>query len=129
MVKFVVKIKKKIKCVVIDGVVYVYVFFNNIIVIIIDCQGNVLLWVIFGGVGFCGLCKFILFVVQVVVEKVGCGVFDYGVKFLEVCIKGLGLGCELVVCLLNNVGYKIINIIDVMFILYNGCCLLKKCCV
>lgn len=62
---------KCVKCQVVDGMVYIYVFFNNIIVIIIDCLGNVLVWVIFGGLGFCGLCKFILFVVQVVVECVG----------------------------------------------------------
>lgn len=129
MVKFVVCFCKKVKKIVVDGIVYIYVFFNNIIVIIIDCQGNVLFWVIFGGFGFCGLCKSILFVVQVVVECVGQVVLEYGLKNLDVNVKGLGLGCEFVVCVLNVCGYKIVSIIDVILILYNGCCLLKKCCV
>lgn len=75
---------KKVMWIVVDGIVYVYVFFNNIIIIIIDCQGNVLFWVIFGGVGFCGFCKSMFFVVQVVVENVGNVVKDYGLKNLEV---------------------------------------------
>lgn len=82
-----------------------------------------------GGQGFKGLCKLMLFVVQVVVELVGCVVMEYGVKNLEVWIKGLGLGCELVVCVLYGFGIKIIVILDVILILYNGCCLLKCCCI
>lgn len=129
MVKSGICICKKVKKMVVDGVVYIYVFFNNIIVIIFDCQGNVLFWVIFGGFGFCGLCKSIFFVVQVVVERVGNVVVEYGFKNLDVEVKGSGFGCEFVVCVLNVCGYKIINIIDVMLIFYNGCCLFKKCCV
>lgn len=54
---------------------------------------------------------------------------EFGLKNLEVMVKGLGLGCELIICVLNVVGFCIMNIIDVILIFYNGCCLLKKCCV
>lgn len=129
MVKVLICVCKCVRKQVFDGVVYIYVFFNNIIVIIIDCQGNVLGWVIVGGFGFCGFCKFILFVVQVVVECCVDVVKEYGIKNLEVMVKGLGSGCEFIICVLNVVGFCIINIIDVILIFYNGCCLLKKCCV
>lgn len=54
---------------------------------------------------------------------------EYGLKNLEVMVKGFGLGCEFIVCVLNVVGFCIMNIVDVILIFYNGCCLLKKCCV
>ena len=54
-------------------------------------------------------------------EKAGKAALDYGVKSLEVRIKGPGPGRESAVRSLNNVGYKIINIIDVTPIPHNGC--------
>ena len=58
---------------------------------------------------------------QVAAEKAGKTALDYGVKSLEVRIKGPGPGRESAVRSLNNVGYKIINIIDVTPIPHNGC--------
>lgn len=46
-----------------NGVVYICLIFNNIIVIIIDEFGNVLLWLLVGVLGFKGSKKLILFVV------------------------------------------------------------------
>lgn len=46
-----------------NGVVYICLIFNNIIVIIIDEFGNVLLWLLVGVLGFKGFKKLILFVV------------------------------------------------------------------
>ena len=54
-------------------------------------------------------------------EKAGKAALDYGVKSLEVRIKGPGPGRESAVRSLNNVGYKILNIIDVTPIPHNGC--------
>ena len=54
-------------------------------------------------------------------EKAGRAALDYGVKSLEVRIKGPGPGRESAVRSLNNVGYKITNIIDVTPIPHNGC--------
>lgn len=60
--KIVVKIKKKSKNI-FNGVVYIYLIFNNIIVVIIDVDGKVVSWK-FGGIfGFKGIKKGILFVV------------------------------------------------------------------
>ena len=61
------------------------------------------------------------FAAQVAAEKAGKAALDYGVKSLEVRIKGPGPGRESAVRSLNNVGYKITNIIDVTPIPHNGC--------
>jgi small subunit ribosomal protein S11 len=58
---------------------------------------------------------------QVAAEKAGKAALDYGVKTLEVRIKGPGPGRESAVRSLNNVGYKVMNIIDVTPIPHNGC--------
>ena len=46
---------------------------------------------------------------------------DYGLKNLEVRVKGPGPGRESSVRALNALGYKITNIIDVTPIPHNGC--------
>lgn len=66
--------KKKVFKNIVVGVVYVNFIFNNIKILILDVQGNVILWLLVGIMGFCGLCKLILYVVQMVVEDVGCKV-------------------------------------------------------
>ncbi len=63
--------------------------------------------------GFPGSRKSTPFAAQVAAEKAGRAALDYGVKALEVRIKGPGPGRESAVRSLNNVGYKILNIIDV----------------
>jgi small subunit ribosomal protein S11 len=102
------KTKKKIKRIVTDGIAHVHASFNNTIITITDRQGNALSWATSGGAGFAA-------------EKAGKAALDYGVKSLEVRIKGPGPGRESAVRSLNNVGYKIINIIDVTPIPHNGC--------
>ena len=74
-----------------------------------------------GGAGFRGSRKSTPFAAQVAAEKAGKAALDYGVKSLEVRIKGPGPGRESAVRSLNNVGYKITNIIDVTPIPHNGC--------
>lgn len=51
---------------------------------------------------------------------------EYGIKNLEVMVKGSGLGREFIIRVLNVVGFRIINIIDVISIFYNGCRSSKK---
>jgi small subunit ribosomal protein S11 len=46
---------------------------------------------------------------------------EYGMKNLEVCVKGPGPGRESAVRALNATGFKITNISDVTPIPHNGC--------
>jgi len=103
------------------GNAYIQSSFNNTIVTITDRQGNALSWATSGGAGFRGSRKSTPFAAQVAAEKAGKVALDYGVKSLEVRIKGPGPGRESAVRSLNNVGYKITNIIDVTPIPHNGC--------
>ena len=91
------------------------------IVTITDRQGNALSWATAGGAGFRGSRKSTPFAAQVAAEKAGSAALDYGVKTVEVRIKGPGPGRESAVRSLNNVGYKVTNIIDVTPIPHNGC--------
>ena len=113
--------KKKTKRVVTDGVAHVHASFNNTIVTITDRQGNALSWATAGGAGFRGSRKSTPFAAQVAAEKAGRVALDYGVKSLEVRIKGPGPGRESAVRSLNGLGYKVTNIIDVTPIPHNGC--------
>jgi small subunit ribosomal protein S11 len=113
--------KKKIRRVVTDAVAHVQASFNNTVVTISDRQGNALSWATAGGAGFRGSRKSTPFAAQVAADKAARAAADYGIKTVEVRIKGPGPGRESAVRALNNAGYKVTNIIDVTPIPHNGC--------
>jgi len=113
--------KKKLKKTVVDGIAHVHASFNNTIITITDRQGNALSWATSGGAGFRGSRKSTPFAAQVAAETAGRAALDYGLKNLEVRVKGPGPGRESSVRALNAVGYKITNITDVTPIPHNGC--------
>ena len=115
------KAKKKAKRTVIDAVAHVHASFNNTIITITDRQGNTLSWATSGGCGFRGSRKSTPFAAQVAAEKAGTAAKDYGVKNVEVRIKGPGPGRESAVRALNAVGFRITQIEDVTPIPHNGC--------
>jgi small subunit ribosomal protein S11 len=115
------KTKKKIKRTIVDGVAHVQASFNNTIITITDRQGNTLSWATSGGAGFKGSRKSTPFAAQVASEAAGKAAMEYGLKNLEVRVKGPGPGRESSVRALNACGYKITNIIDVTPIPHNGC--------
>jgi small subunit ribosomal protein S11 len=115
------KTKKKIKRSVSDGIAHIQASFNNTIVMITDRQGNALSWATSGGSGFRGSRKSTPFAAQVAAERAGKAAQDYGLKNLEVRVKGPGPGRESAVRSLNACGYKIVSIIDVTPIPHNGC--------
>jgi len=113
--------RKRVKKNVVDGVAHVHASFNNTIITITDRQGNALAWATSGGCGFRGSRKSTPFAAQVAAEKAGAVVKDFGMKNLDVEIKGPGPGRESAVRALNNLGFKINNITDVTPIPHNGC--------
>ena len=113
--------KKKVKKTVVDGIAHVHASFNNTIITITDRQGNALSWATSGGAGFRGSRKSTPFAAQVAAENAGRAALEYGLKNLEVRVKGPGPGRESSVRALHAVGYKITNITDVTPIPHNGC--------
>ncbi|RMF18398.1 30S ribosomal protein S11 [Hahella sp. SMD15-11] len=113
--------RKKVKKTVVDGVAHIHASFNNTIVTITDRQGNALSWATAGGSGFRGSRKSTPFAAQVAAERAGNAAAEYGLKNLEVLVKGPGPGRESAVRALHACGYKITNITDVTPIPHNGC--------
>jgi small subunit ribosomal protein S11 len=99
----------------------VHASFNNTIITITDRQGNALSWATSGGAGFRGSRKSTPFAAQVAAENAGNAAKDYGLKNLEVRVKGPGPGRESSIRALNGCGYKITHIEDVTPIPHNGC--------
>lgn len=113
--------RKRVKKSVVDAIAHIHASFNNTIVMITDRQGNALCWATSGGSGFRGSRKSTPFAAQVAAERAGNVAQEYGVKNLEVQVKGPGPGRESAVRALHNVGFKISNITDVTPIPHNGC--------
>jgi small subunit ribosomal protein S11 len=113
--------KKKVRKTVTDGVAHVQASFNNTIITITDRQGNTLSWATSGGSGFRGSRKSTPFAAQVAADKAGTLAKEYGLKNLDVNVKGPGPGRESAVRALNNAGFKITSIVDVTPIPHNGC--------
>jgi small subunit ribosomal protein S11 len=120
MAKAPVRSRKKVKKTVTDGVAHVNASFNNTIITITDRQGNTLCWATSGGSGFRGSRKSTPFAAQVAADRAGNAALEFGLKNLEVMVKGPGPGRESAVRALNNVGFKIVNINDVTPIPHNG---------
>ena len=121
MAKANIRVRKKVKKNVAEGVAHIHASFNNTIVTITDRQGNALSWATSGGAGFKGSRKSTPFAAQIAAENAGKLAQESGVKNLEVRIKGPGPGRESAVRALNNAGFKITSISDVTPVPHNGC--------
>jgi small subunit ribosomal protein S11 len=113
--------RKKTKRTVTDGIAHINASFNNTIITITDRQGNALCWATSGGSGFRGSRKSTPFAAQVAAERCGNVALEYGMKNLDVLVKGPGPGRESAVRSLNALGFKISNITDITPIPHNGC--------
>ena len=113
--------RKKVKKNVSDGIAHVHASFNNTIITITDRQGNTLSWATSGGAGFKGSRKSTPFAAQVAAEAAGRVAVEYGIKNLDVRVKGPGPGRDSSVRALNALGIKILSISDVTPIPHNGC--------
>ena len=121
MAKPTTRARKRVKKNVVDGVAHVHASFNNTIITISDRQGNALAWATAGGSGFRGSRKSTPFAAQVAAEKAAEVVLDFGMKNMEVFVKGPGPGRESAVRALHAKGFRITNISDVTPIPHNGC--------
>ena len=113
--------KKKEKKVVINGKAYVNATFNNTIVSITDKDGNVLSWSSAGSKGFKGSRKSTPYAAQVAADDAAIKAAEYGLKNIDVEVKGPGSGRETALRALQARGFKILSIKDTSPIAHNGC--------
>lgn len=95
--------------------------YNNTMVSIADPFGGVLGWATSGLLGFKGAKKATPYAATQVVANVAEKVRKYGVKELEVYVRGVGSGREASIRALANNGFDLISIKDVTPIPHNGC--------
>jgi len=113
--------KKRAKKVIVRGVAHIHSSFNNTIVTITDEQGNVVCWSSTGGLGFKGSKKSTPFAAQAAAEAAAKVALDFGMKSIDVNVKGPGQGREAAVRSLQAAGLEVKSIVDVTPIPHNGC--------
>lgn len=115
--------KKKTKVVKVQdkGRVYILSSFNNTLVTVTDIEGNVLKWSSAGASGFKGTRKSTPFAATTAVDKVVKSVAeDYGLKEVEIFVKGPGPGRDAALRAIRAAGVKISLIADLTPIPHNG---------
>ena len=113
--------KRGEKRVVHHGYAHIQASFNNTIVTITDIEGHVIAWSSAGGIGFKGSRKGTPFAATQAAMAAGNAAKTYGMRSLEVRVKGPGAGRESAVRALQTVGMDVKSIRDVTPIPHNGC--------
>ena len=112
--------KKKTKKNILNGIAYVQSTFNNTIISIADTNGNVISWASAGQKGFKGSRKSTPYAAQVAADAAATKALEYGMKTLNVEIKGPGSGRETALRALQAKGFKILSIKDTTPMPHNG---------
>ena len=113
--------RRKIRRTVTDGIAHIRASFNNTIVTITDLRGNALCWATSGGSGFRGSRKSTPFAAQIAAGRVGKEAQEFGLRNLEIRVRGPGPGRESALRALNAAGFRITDIRDITPIPHNGC--------
>ena len=113
--------KRREKKLVERGVAHISSSFNNTIVTITDVNGNALSWASAGGMGFRGNKKSTPFATQMAAETAAKASTEFGLKSVEVYVKGPGSGREAAIRSLQAAGLEVTMIKDVTPIPHNGC--------
>lgn len=113
--------KRKVRRNVVRGMVHIKATFNNTLVTISDPDGGVLCQDSGGSVGFKGSRKSTPFAAQKAAEKCAKTAMRYGLREVEIRVKGPGSGRESAISAIQQAGLRISSIEDVTPIPHNGC--------
>lgn len=104
-----------------SGIAHVDATFNNTLVAISDQQGNILAWSSGGRMGFKGSRKSTSYVAQQIGTEVAKRAMTFGMREVEVRLKGPGAGRESAVRGIAAAGLEISALQDVTPLPHNGC--------
>jgi len=103
------------------GVAHIKATFNNTTVTITDTKGDTLCWASSGTSGFKGSRKSTPFAGQLAAQQAAEKAIKFGVKEVDVKVKGPGSGRESAITALQAAGLAIKSIEDVTPLPHNGC--------
>lgn len=107
---------------VLSGIVHIDSTYNNTRVAITDMQGNVMAWSTGGKLGFKGSRKSTAYVAQMIAgDAAKKAMTSYGLREVEVEVKGPGNGRESAVRGIAAAGLEITTLRDVTPLPHNGC--------
>ena len=118
--------KRKVRRNVTSGVAYINATFNNTTVTITDAKGDTLCWSSAGTCGFKGSRKSTPYAAQVASQQAAEKAAKFGVREVEVRVKGPGSGRESAITALEAAGLTVKTIEDCTPIPHNGCRPRKK---
>jgi len=113
--------KRKDKKTVYEVNVYIQATFNNTIVTITDLKGDALSWCSAGSLGFKGAKKSTPFAAQSTAQTATDRAKDFGLREVNVFVKGPGVGRESAIRSLGTLGLRVKSISDITPIPHNGC--------
>lgn len=113
--------RRKVRRNVSRGVAHIKATFNNTTVTITDTNGDTLCWASAGTVGFKGSRKSTPFAAQRAAETAAAAAQKFGLKEVDVRVKGPGSGRESAITALQSAGLTVRAIEDVTPLPHNGC--------
>ena len=118
--------KKKVRRNVAKAIAHIKATFNNTIITITDVNGDTLCWDAAGTIGYKGSRKSTPFAAQRAAEAVAEKAKKFGIKEIEIKVKGPGSGRESAITALQAAGLAVRGIEDVTPLPHNGCRPRKK---
>lgn len=115
------KVRKRVAKNIPKAIAHILASFNNTIITITDTRGDTICWASTGTAGFSGSKKSTPFAAGIAAQNAAKKAKDFGVKELEVLVKGPGSGRESAIRSLQQAGLAIRAIKDVTPIPHNGC--------
>jgi small subunit ribosomal protein S11 len=115
------KTRKKERKVIPSGRAFIQSSFNNTVVTLTDPEGNVLSWGSSGTAGFKGSRKGTPYAAQLAAQDAVKKAASYGLRQVDVFVKGPGSGREAAIRSLQSSGLAISSIKDITPIPHNGC--------
>jgi small subunit ribosomal protein S11 len=103
------------------GQAHIQSTFNNTIVTITDSAGNALSWASAGQLGFRGSRKSTPYAAQQAADAAAAAAKDFGLRIVEVFVKGPGSGREAAIRALSTAGLEVTMIRDITPVPHNGC--------